>query len=77
MLPFEQRLDFYAIAKELGCQVLDVKMKKNEQSEKPISKEEWDSIRLEQLKSYIMRCSILNESIDQKLFNEYNSLVKK
>lgn len=77
MLPFEQRLDVYAIAKELGCQVLDVKMEKNEQSEKPISKEEWDSIRLEQLKSYIMRCSILNESIDQKLFNEYNSLVKK
>lgn len=43
---------------------------------KPVSKEQWDNIRLLQLKEYIMECLDKSVKIDQCFIDEYNSLNK-
>lgn len=47
------------------------------ESPQPISKEQWDQLRIEHLTSYMVRCCKNNEPIDPKILNEYNSLIKK
>ncbi len=54
--------------------VVDLKM--TNQIDKPFSKKEWDIVRFNDLKSYIIECSLQHKQIEVEFLNEYNSLLK-
>ena len=61
------------IAKSLGIPINAVAIN----TEKVLSKKEWDSIRLEHLKEYILNTIQNNDIIDPVLISEYNQLIFK